>query len=91
MRARSSWCAIASSPPPPPCTLTDCFFHPQAEAKAGLKARVEAELAVAADDADMQALREKFAKEERAIEHEIDQKVHTFSTALNITYNFLSK
>jgi len=41
------------------------------EAKAGLKARVEAELAVAADDAVLQSLRDKFAAEERAIEHEI--------------------
>ena len=42
-----------------------------AEAKAGLKARVEAELAVAADDTAMAGLREKFASEERSIEHSI--------------------
>lgn len=58
-----------------------------AEAKAGLKARVEAELAVAADDAVLQSLRDKFAAEERALEHEIDHKVFTFSTALDVEYN----
>ena len=61
-----------------------------AEAKGGLKARVEAELAVAASDSDMQSLRDKFAAEERAIEHDIDHNVHSFSTSLDITYNFLS-
>tara|TARA_B110001454_G_scaffold125055_2_gene116675 strand:- start:1142 stop:1447 length:306 start_codon:yes stop_codon:yes gene_type:complete len=61
-----------------------------AEAKGGLKARVEAELSVAASDSDMQSLRDKFAAEERAIEHDIDHNVHSFSTSLDITYNFLS-
>ena len=42
-----------------------------AEAKASLKARVEAELAVAADDTALAGLRDKFAQEERAIEHTI--------------------
>jgi len=57
------------------------------EAKAGLKARVEAELAAAAGDEDIKALRDKFAAEERAIEHQIDHQVHTFSTSLDVTYN----
>ena len=38
----------------------------------------------------MQSLRDKFAAEERAIEHDIDHNVHSFSTSLDITYNFLS-
>lgn len=59
------------------------------EAKAGLKARVEAELAVAASDGDMQVLRDKFAAEERAIEHSIDHTVHNFSASLDVIYNFL--
>ena len=58
-----------------------------AEAKAGLKARVEAELAVAPDEAAMAKLREQFSAEERSIEHKIDHEVHTFSAALDITYN----
>ena len=54
------------------------------EAKAGLKARVEAELAAAADDNELKALRDRFAAEERAIEHQIDHDVHQFSCALEV-------
>ena len=61
------------------------------EAKAGLKARVEAELAAAADDDELKALRDRFSAEERALEHQIDHQVHQFSAALDIEYNFLSK
>ena len=61
------------------------------EAKASLKARVEAEIAAAASDADMHALKAKFAAEERMLEHDVDHKVHTFSTSIDIAYNFLSK
>ena len=57
------------------------------EAKAGLKARVEAELAAAADDNELKALRDRFAAEERAIEHQIDHEVHQFSCALEVEYN----
>lgn len=57
------------------------------EAKAGLKARVEAELAAAADDNELKALRDRFAAEERAIEHNIDHQVHQFSCALEVEYN----
>ena len=60
-----------------------------AEAKAGLKARVETELAVAASEEDMADLREKFNAEERAIEHSIDHTVHNFSCSLDVEYNFL--
>ena len=61
------------------------------EAKSGLKARVEAELAAAADDKELETLRDRFAAEERAIEHSIDHQVHSFSAALVVEYNFLSK
>jgi len=54
------------------------------EAKAGLKARVEAELAAAADDKELEVLRDRFAAEERAIEHSIDHTVHQFSAALEV-------
>jgi len=54
------------------------------EAKAGLKARVEAELAAAADDKELETLRDRFAAEERAIEHQIDHTVHQFSAALEV-------
>lgn len=39
----------------------------------------------------MQDLREKFAAEERQIEHSIDHTVHNFSASLDVEYNFLSK
>jgi len=61
------------------------------EAKAGLKARVEAELAAAADDDELKTLRDRFSAEERSLEHSIDHEVHSFSAALTIDYNFLSK
>jgi len=46
------------------------------EAKAGLKARVEAELAAAENDDELKALRDRFSAEERALEHSIDHQVH---------------
>tara|TARA_B110001452_G_C15157331_1_gene402611 strand:+ start:741 stop:1061 length:321 start_codon:yes stop_codon:yes gene_type:complete len=61
------------------------------EAKAGLKARVEAELAAAADDDELKTLRDRFSAEERSLEHQIDHQVHSFSAALVVEYNFLSK
>ena len=56
------------------------------EAKAGLKARVEAELAAAADDDELKALRDRFSAEERALEHQIDHQVHQFSAALDVRF-----
>ena len=41
------------------------------EAKSGLKARVEAELAAAADEDELKTLRDRFSAEERALEHQI--------------------
>ena len=63
----------------------------QAEAKAGLKARVETELSAAQDDAELKEMRDRFSAEERALEHSIDHTVHSFSAALDVEYNFLSK
>ena len=57
------------------------------EAKAGLKARVEAELAAAENDDELKALRDRFSAEERALEHKIDHEVHSFSAALDVEYN----
>ena len=62
-----------------------------AEAKAGLKAKLEAEMAAAADDGELKALRERFSREERELEHKIDHEVHTFSATLDMQYNFLDK
>jgi len=62
-----------------------------AEKKASLKARVEAELSAASDDTAMAAMRERFAAEERSIEHEIDHSVHSFSASLEYAYNFLRR
>lgn len=60
-----------------------------AEAKTGFKARVEAELA-AAQGENLDELKAAFQQEERAIEHEIDHTVHTFSASVDVSYNFLS-
>lgn len=59
----------------------------QAEAKAGLKAKLEAEMAAAADDSELKALRDRFSREERELEHKIDHEVHTFSATLDMQYN----
>ena len=61
------------------------------EAKKGLKARVEAEVAAAKEDDDLEAMKLAFQGEERDLEHSIDHEVHTFSCVLDIDYNFLSK
>ena len=57
-----------------------------AEAKTGFKARVEAELA-AANGSNLDELKAAFQQEERAIEHEIDHTVHTFSASVDVSYN----
>ena len=59
------------------------------EAKAGFKARVEAELAAAGGE-NLDELKAAFQQEERAIEHQIDHTVHTFSASVDVSYNFLS-
>lgn len=57
------------------------------EAKDGLKARVQVELAHAADGDSLEELKDAFAAEERALEHSIDHDRHTFSCALDVSYN----
>ena len=61
------------------------------EAKAGLKSRLEAELGAASSESDLSAIKAQFSADERALEQEIDNTVHTFSCKLNLDYNFLSK
>jgi hypothetical protein len=56
------------------------------EAKAKLRSELETELSTAGGDADMEAIRAKFTKQEAKIEHEIDSHVHTFSATLDIEY-----
>ena len=56
------------------------------EAKTGFKARVEAELA-AAQGENLDELKAAFQQEERAIEHQIDHEVHTFSASVDVSYN----
>ena len=57
------------------------------EAKKGLKARVEAEVAAAKEDDDLDAMKVAFQGEERDLEHSIDHEVHTFSCVLDVEYN----
>ena len=54
------------------------------EAKKGLKARVEAEVAAAKEDDDLDAMKLAFQGEERDLEHSIDHEVHTFSCVLDV-------
>ena len=61
-----------------------------AEAKKGLKARVEAEVAAAKDGDDLEAMKVAFQGEERDLEHSIDHEVHTFAAVLDIDYNVSS-
>lgn len=61
-----------------------------AEAKKGLKARVEAEVAAAKDGDDLEAMKVAFQGEERDLEHSIDHEVHTFAAVLDIDYNVRS-
>ena len=57
------------------------------EAKAGLKARLEAELGSCEDQEQVAQLRADFRAEERKLEHDIDHTVHTFSAHIDISYN----
>lgn len=59
--------------------------------QAGLKAKLEAELASMTDDSQVETIREAFSKEERALEHKLDHEIHTFSAIMDLSYNFLSK
>ena len=56
-----------------------------AEAKKGLKARVEAEVAAAKDGDDLEAMKVAFQGEERDLEHSIDHEVHTFAAVLDVS------
>lgn len=61
-----------------------------AEAKAGLKAKLEAELASMSDEGQLEELRESFSKEERSLEHTMDHQVHTFSAILDLEYKYVA-
>ena len=84
-----SACAVSISPADF-SSWHDVRTELMSEAKAGLKARVEAEIAAAGPDDDLVAMKAAFAGEERDIEHAIDHDVHTFSATLDVSYNFLS-
>lgn len=61
------------------------------EAKSGLRAKLEAEIAAAGGDEEKLAeVQTDFQKQERAMEHSIDHSVHTFTAAYDLSYNFLS-
>jgi hypothetical protein len=62
-----------------------------AEAKVGLKARLESELSTASSEEDLLELRTRFSADERALEHDIDHQVHTFSACIDVDFNFLSQ
>lgn len=62
-----------------------------AERKASMRSHLEMELSAAADEHAVEAIRAQFSKTERAIEHEVDSKVHNFSAVIDLDYNFLAK
>ena len=64
VRSSQSKCVCGTSE-----TLSAC-------SQAGLKARLETELAAAADDDALNALREKFSEQERQLEHSIGASCH---------------
>lgn len=57
-----------------------------AEAKASLKAELEAKLAASADEDEIESIRNAYCAKERDLEHTIDHKVHTFSAMLDVEY-----
>jgi hypothetical protein len=56
------------------------------EAKTKLKAKLEADIASTSDDMQVEKIRDKFLKDERDIEHDMDHKIHTFSAMLDLEY-----
>ena len=55
------------------------------EAKSGLRAKLEAEIAAAGGDEDRLAeVQADFQKQEREMEHSIDHTVHTFTAAYDL-------
>jgi len=56
------------------------------EAKRGLQARLENELASCTDKSAVEGLRSEFNRKERELEHDIDHQVHTFSAILDMEY-----
>ena len=95
--SRGTWlgqrCAHSTHTPPFPHSrrLTLAPLRRMNERKAGLKAKLEAELAAAQDDDELTSLRDRFSAEERALEHQVDHEVHTFSATIDLAYNFLAK
>ena len=87
--SRGTWlgprCAHSKHAPfPHSSRLTLASLRRMNERKAGLKAKLEAELAAAADDDELSALRDRFSAEERALEHQVDHEVHTFSATIDL-------
>lgn len=57
------------------------------QAKEALRSELETSLAATNSESDIDGLRKDFAKREAKIESNIDSEVHTFHTALAVTYN----
>ena len=61
------------------------------EAKRAHKAKLLSEMSAAADEAESSAIRARYEKEEKAIEHDIDHAPLNVNLALDLSYNFLSR
>lgn len=64
--------------------------HMLSEAKASMKAKSQIEFA-ATDAEALDEVKADFAAQERDLEHAVDHTPHTFSCAIDVSYNFLSK
>ena len=80
----------ASIAPAEHASWHDARTELMAEAKAGLKARLETALSGASDESALADIRARFESDERELEHSIDHTVHQFSCTLDVAYNFLS-
>lgn len=61
------------------------------ERKVALATELETKLSAMSDPDMIESTRTEFKAREKSIEAEVDSKVHNFSMAIDVDYNFLSK
>ena len=61
------------------------------ERKTSLATELETKLSAISDADQIEATRTEFKAREKSIEADVDSKVHNFSMAIDVDYNFLSK
>lgn len=91
IRVRDMSRATVSVEPAEFSSWEDARASIMSEKKRALKARLEAEVGSAVDDADCAAIRDRFLKEEAAIERDVDHAPFSVHLSLSAAYNFLSR